>query len=818
MDQKKESPGDGDAGTPEGATADQASASSISVTPDAVNLPACPIMHPNMMESALQLAEHVPIFPCTKEKTPRTPHGYKDATTETKGIKRWWQKHMFAMIGMPTGTASGIDVLDLDVKNGKNGFNAVPNWQDLSPIIVRTPSGGAHLWFKSDGTVRCSTSAIAPGVDTRGEGGYVILPPSFNIEGKYLFEKGGIGELGSLPPWPEEFAIAKRSRALPSLAAVQKEPTHYADTESLSAASELNEACAEMAATNEGSRNDTLNKLAFTLGQLIGAGRLEKSAATARLAEAAKKAGLGDAEIAATIKSGTDAGRKEPRLPTILVARGGISRTIDAAEAELIASGLPIFERGGMLVHPVKSMLTASHDRKTEAILLKCMRVENVIYMLNKRAAVFKQYDGRKKGLVVIDPPRDVAAGLLQKGQWRFPKVAGVITTPTMRPDGTILDQPGYDEMTQLWYSPDPHLVVPPVTANPTPADAEAALALIEGLLREFPFVSGLDRAVALAAILTPLLRGAFDVAPMFLFLAHVAGTGKSYLVNLAATLATGRPCPVITNCKSSEEMEKRLGALVLEGATVISLDNCSNDLGGDLLCQVTEQPLVRVRILGKSEAPECEWRGTMFGTGNNIRLVGDMTRRGVVCNLDANVERPELRHFGFDPIGIARADRGAYIAAALTVARAWRAAGEPGGASSIGSYGQWSKAVRAPLIWLGRQDPVVSMDAAREDDPVRDAARTLLSLCQEGASFTTAELVTMAHETGGGTLVYPELYDLLVEQCGTPRGEIDSRRVGRWLATVCGQVHDGCRLDLARDSRGHGKRYVLRKAGSNVS
>ena len=112
---------------------------------------------------------------------------------------------------------------------------------------------------------------------------------------------------------------------------------------------------------------------------------------------------------------------------------------------------------------------------------------------------------------------------------------------------------------------------MPPIKERPTVEDARAALAALKELLVEFPFVSDLDRAVALAAILTATLRGGFDVAPMFLFLAHAAGTGKSYLVNLISTLVHGRPCPVITASNNKEEMEKRLGSLLLEGAPIIS-------------------------------------------------------------------------------------------------------------------------------------------------------------------------------------------------------------------------------------------------------
>src|SRR4029077_19014858 len=97
--------------------------------------------------------------------------------------------------------ASGIDVLDLDVKPNEyiDGRDFVPNWQKLSPLIVRTPSGGVHVWFASDGEVRNSTDAIAPGVDTRGVGGYVIVPPSCNDRARYSFIKGSTDDIDRLP-------------------------------------------------------------------------------------------------------------------------------------------------------------------------------------------------------------------------------------------------------------------------------------------------------------------------------------------------------------------------------------------------------------------------------------------------------------------------------------------------------------------------------------------------------------------------------------------------------------------------------------------
>jgi putative DNA primase/helicase len=498
---------------------------------------------------------------------------------------------------------------------------------------------------------------------------------------------------------------------------------------------------------------------------------------------------------------------------TIRIVKGQIARMTDEAEVALIAAAniAPILVRAGMLVQPSVEQLQAAHGLTTEATLFRPLTAANIVYLLNKHAASFERYNERGKDWFAVDPPAAVATQLREKGTWLFPKVDGIITTPTLRPDGTILDHPGYDLATRLWYAQDSHLAMPPLINNPSREQAEQALRLLEDLLVNFPFAGDLDRAVALAAILTPLLRGAFDVAPMHLIVAHDVGSGKSYLVNLISTIIRGRPCPVITFVKSIEEMEKRLGALVLRGATMISLDNCSADVGGDLLCQMTEQSVINIRILGLSEAPECEWRGVLFGTGNNVTLLGDMTRRGLIANLNAKVERPELREFNFDPIKRVLANRGAYIAAAITIARAYIAAGNPKVCGPLGSYSQWSRVVRSPLIWLGREDPVKSMEQAREEDPIRRAVNTLITIWREHLTldlgYTAADIAARATER-----LPPELHELLMQQAGTARGDIDPRKVGTWLTSIHGRIHKGHHIERMQDQK-RGNHYALRKS-----
>lgn len=166
------------------------------------------------LEAALTYAARsLPVFPCRADKSPLVgprkdaqgdviprSGGFRRATTDRKQIEEWWAEHPNALVGIPTGSVSGIDVLDIDVKH--DGFKSVPEWETLSPVWARTPSGGVHVFFKSEGDLRSTSGVIGPGVDTRGEGGYVVVPPSRSERGVYRFEAGSFDQINELPTFP----------------------------------------------------------------------------------------------------------------------------------------------------------------------------------------------------------------------------------------------------------------------------------------------------------------------------------------------------------------------------------------------------------------------------------------------------------------------------------------------------------------------------------------------------------------------------------------------------------------------------------------
>src|SRR5262245_25788984 len=140
-----------------------------------------------LLDAALEYAAHGwPVFPIVPgEKRPMTARGCKDATTDAGQVRSWWTETPDANIGIATGKESGLVVLDIDEKPGKSGYESVKalGFQPTNTPWQVTQSGGAQVFFAYHEAVGNSVEKLGTGLDTRGEGGYVVAPPS-QVNGK----------------------------------------------------------------------------------------------------------------------------------------------------------------------------------------------------------------------------------------------------------------------------------------------------------------------------------------------------------------------------------------------------------------------------------------------------------------------------------------------------------------------------------------------------------------------------------------------------------------------------------------------------------
>jgi putative DNA primase/helicase len=481
-----------------------------------------------------------------------------------------------------------------------------------------------------------------------------------------------------------------------------------------------------------------------------------------------------------------------------VITLGNLSANATDGERALIEAGVEIYEHCGKLVRPITETAPAAHERTT-----RVARLEEIgpVYLrdLLARHAAWQVYVARDKKMVRKDPPMDIAKTILARvGEWTFRAITGVVSTPTMRPDGTLLLEPGYDQATGMLLVDPPKM--PEIPAKPSRDDAMQALAVLEDLLSEFPFADTFSESVALSALITPIARGAFTVAPLHALSATAAGSGKSYLADVVAAIAIGQPMPVIVAGRTEEETEKRLGAALMAGQPLISIDNVTNGLGGDALCVAVERPSAKMRVLGHSKQVQVNTRGTtFFATGNNLVIVGDMCRRTTTGRIDPRVERPELRPFKGDPVAKVLANRGAYIAACLTICRAYAVA-KRRAAKRLASFEGWSDTVRSALIWLDKADPVDTMELERELDPVRIELRAMLSAWGDAIGVGSQHRCKLAEviEAAKGHADLAQTIELVA---GKPKANAQS--LGLWLRDKRGTVIDGRRFDAFTNKKG---------------
>ena len=407
--------------------------------------------------------------------------------------------------------------------------------------------------------------------------------------------------------------------------------------------------------------------------------------------------------------------------PRMLVENWNPDLTV-AALRDILAEAGGLYDRGV----PVR----LAYDQIQKGTVAQMMTPHALVLMAH---GVCRPYARKPKDGTIIEVdarlPHSFAVMYLDwRGEWQLPPLNGIASSPLLQEDGAINSTEGYDPASGMWCEDVPDLTCL-VPEQPTRVEAETALRLIRDTFKTFCFADaetlndasgiaivdtskapGRDESAFLAALLTAVCRPSLYLAPGVLLRAAPmsgAGAGKGLLARCICIIAFGRDPHAVTSGATPEELEKRIAAELIEGGPALFLDNLNNTaFKSDLLASaITERP-ARVRPLGKSQMVPLNASALVILTGNGLTVSEDLARRFITIEFDPRTEDPEARPFKTDIRAEVRERRTELLAALLTIWRWGRIVSDIGPGGALGSFEQWCRWVRDPLLALGCQDP----------------------------------------------------------------------------------------------------------------
>lgn len=553
---------------------------------------------------------------------------------------------------------------------------------------------------------------------------------------------------------------------------------------------------------------------------IVAARELSRRAAVEFLRDVAERLGL-DPESRNVHRSIERGLRVEVGLPALTVNDGRHLReqSADALAALRDANEREprVFTRGGELVRVKR---TDEGRWVAERLREHSLRGEL------DRAADFVV--PTREGMKPVAPPMDVVRDVQALAEFPgIPPLVGIVTSPRVRPDGTILSRPGYDAETRLYLAPDAPMVEVP--ESPSRDDArDAARFIAEELLGDFPFVSAADRANAIAFVLSIVARPAIAGAvPVAVFDARSGqGSGKSLLLRTLCYVACGTEPPLSAIPGDEAEWRKSITAALMRGGEVLPFDNATETIESGTFANAITSPVFEDRILGASRRVELPVRCCWAITGNRTGFGGDMARRVYPIELDAGCERPEDRD-GFrhpDLMEWVRANRPALLRAVLIMARAWWVAGCPAPAvKTWGSFESFVRVVGGILEHAGVPGFLANRsefrDAANESRHEWAGFLAALHKCfherpRPVAEFTTKSVVEEVGLLGELFAALPgDLHDAYERRRGF------AQRLGIMLGKGVGRIVGGYRLeDAGRDSDTKGRKFRVGRAGPGAA
>lgn len=466
------------------------------------------------------------------------------------------------------------------------------------------------------------------------------------------------------------------------------------------------------------------------------------------------------------------------------------------------AEELSVFRRGGLVVHIQPENEPAIFEGgKTEVRTRRVVQTTPAqMQQIAMRACAFESFDGRAKEMKRTQCPELLARHYLQMVMpSRVPVLRALTNHPTIRPDGSVLQEPGFDEATGLFY--EPNVDFPEIPLSPTIEEAKEALARLKDVVRGFEFASDLDRAVWLAAVLTAIVRDSLLICPFYAFDAPLPGSGKTMLVSGVSVIALGFTATPTSQTDPDEE-RKTVASLLLRNAPFLFIDNCERPIQSSTLCEIATSPEWETRLLGTNIAPRLSTNITVMFTGNNLEIVGDIIERTLICRLQPTTDRPSERDYGWSFEGECRERRPELVAAALTVIRAYLASGVGDMGCKASRFPEWERLVRLPLMWLGEGDVVDTIERLRQvamaDDSDTQFLAKLVNAWFEEFGVLPVRLGEIGADSNSGRVL-----SLLSERFPGERFNINTRSAGKFLATHKGKIIEGKYFHRETDRKG---------------
>lgn len=498
--------------------------------------------------------------------------------------------------------------------------------------------------------------------------------------------------------------------------------------------------------------------------------------------------------------------------PIIKWIDGELPRIVDEAEHALLADrDIHIYQRGPMLVRVVHRQALSVRNFKRPAGSLGIVPVDRPhLVELMTRASHFERFDKRNEAWRAINCPEQVATTYMSRGgHWKVPPLMATISAPTLRPDGTLLQIPGYDRPMATWFDPG-DVEFPNIREAPDEDDALAALCTLRDVFKEFPFVGEddtnatvcgrtctLDESVFLSMLLAGGIRRSLDAAPLLGITAPDMQSGKSLLGSAISMIWQGVDPTVMRLPDTDEEAAKAALAFLLEGDACVMIDNIERPLEGDWLCVILTNPEYSGRLLGRTEVIKVPTSTLLIATGNHLTLQNDLRTRALLCRIDAKVANPGARTFARDLNEWLPRHRPELVAAALTIMRAWLAQPDAEraymktewGLPSWSRFERWSTMCREPLVWLGCPDPLLSLKLLEQADPKRIQLVQLLTgwlARYKGDAYTAGDVVNDLSKTPPESR--PLAWDEVLKSIAMERGEFKPRKLAHYLSNNAGR------------------------------